>query len=60
MELTNEHELYIRIKVKLKTNQNMTFEELIDRFEQECDYNIIGTDEIKVVETAYLETNINE
>ena len=55
-----EQGLYIKLYVKVRTKTQMTTEELIDKFEQECDYNIIGTDDIVVTDMQYLETTIND
>ena len=52
-----EQTLYVTIKVVVETTEEMEIDQLIDRFEQECDYNIIGCDNIKVVNTEYLETS---
>lgn len=49
--------LYVTIKVVVETAEEMEIDKLIDKFEQECDYNIIGTDDIVVKETQYLETS---
>lgn len=54
-----EHGLYMKIYVKVRTKKEMTTEELIDEFESDCNYNIIGTDNIVVTNTEYLETEIN-
>lgn len=54
-----ETTLYITIKAVVKATEEMNVQTLIDKFEQECDYNIIGCDDIKVVSTEYLETNIS-
>lgn len=50
--------LYVTIKVVVETTEEINIENLIDKFEQECDYNIIGTDNIVVKETEYLETSL--
>lgn len=53
MEIT----LYLTIKVVVETAEEMEIQDLIEKFESDCDYNIIGCDDIKVVRTEYLETN---
>jgi hypothetical protein len=53
-----EQGLYIKLYVKVRTEKEMSTEELIDAFEQNCDYNIIGTDDIVVTATEYLETTL--
>ena len=50
--------LYVTIKVVVETAKEMEISQLIDEFEQECDYNIIGCEGIKVINTEYLETSL--
>lgn len=54
-----ETTLYLTIKVVVETAEEMEVQDLIEKFESDCDYNIIGTDDIKVVSTEYLETSVN-
>jgi len=53
-----ETTLYVKIKVVVETAEEMEMGQLIDEFERECDYNIIGCDGIKVIGTEYLETSL--
>lgn len=57
--MENYYGFYVNLYVKVKVKGEMSVEEAIDKFEQECDYNIIGTDDIVVMETEYLETKLN-
>lgn len=51
--------LYVTIKVVVETTEEMDIEQLIDNFQNDCDYNIIGSEDIVVKETQYLETSCN-
>lgn len=57
--MEQEYGMFVKLYVKVRAKKEMTTEELVDKFEQECDYNIIGTDDIVVIGTEYLETEIN-
>ena len=50
--------LYVTIKVVVETTEEMEIVQLIDEYETECDYNIIGCEGIKVINTEYLETSL--
>ncbi len=57
--MEQEYGMFIKLYVKVRAKKEMTTEELVDKFESECDYNIIGCDDIVVISTEYIETEIN-
>ena len=52
--------LYVKLYVKVRVKKEMSTQEIVDEFEQNCDYNISGTENLVVINTEYLETTLND
>ena len=48
---------FLEVKILIEFESDLDYNEVIDEFEQECDYTFLSTKNVKVVSTEWLSTN---
>lgn len=57
MENTNLKRFTLIITIRVEVESDLPINEVIDQFSSETDYNFTDTDDVKVIETEFIDIN---